>query len=273
MIKYLLILLVMLLSCPTVHAENDPTAKEIIQAEEIMMNGIEQNDAKKPDKVALVIKYLVYNASIGNQNALIASTEFLSNYQESLNSLQKADIKTAQDKIVSSYIQQKDLGYSNELFIQKTKDLLNKTRAFETTIKNFEPTSDEAALVWFKYITRHFDAFAFKDQREPGIDRLLAEQMVAENGLFAYMLNKIKLLSNTDKKLKDAYYVSLLALNEIILSDARTQSRETYKGFKVPDICLELRTLKDYEETIKETDFRFANFKEAVGRIYKSAVF
>lgn len=272
--KQLLILFVLLLfSCPKSYADNDPTKEEITQAQEILLSGIDQKDPKKAEKIALVVTYLTYEASIGNQNALIASTEFLSNYEDALTSFQKYDIKAAQEKIVSSYIQSKDLVYSDELFVEKTKDLLSKTRAFEN-IRNIDATADQAATVWFKYIVYNFDAYAFKDGTKPGINRLVADQIVAENGLFAYMLNKIKTVSSTDKKLKDAYYVSLLAINEIIISDANSQKRADYKGFKIPDICFELRTLKEYEETMKDINFRFAAFKEAAeGKIYKSVGF
>ena len=275
--KYLLILLTLLIFCPTVYAGGELSKQEKNEAEEIIRSGIDEKDTQKAEKIALVVKYIVYEASIGNQTAIKVATDFLSDYDKEISYLQRSEIKSAQNKLISFYIQKSSMEYKEQLFIQKAKDLLSETKYFKQYIKAAEPTADQVAMVWLKYIINNFDAFTYHDRQEPGIEKKVAEKMVEDNGLFAYLLNRMNLFSNNgteNKELREAYYGSLLALNEIILSDAKYQSAFKYKGFKVPDICKEISTFKEYEETTKNTDFRPALFKDAAENvIFKSVAF
>ncbi len=248
-------------------ADGDPTAEEISTAKQILSSGINKNDPEKGTKIALILDYLIYASKIGDQKILKTGTKFLEEYKESMNYSQSLDFKRALASTVVSYISNKSVAYNEQAFKEKTTSLFKETDIYKRVLaQNTELSADQLAGICIKYIILDFNYLDFAYKYEPGIQRVIAEYMVAENGLFFYMLNKINNLPPEYKELKEAYYISLLTLNDIVLSDAKTQGAAKYKGFVVPELCRELRMLTEYEET-KDIEIRYSLLKERAEKV------
>ena len=254
-----------------VHADNDPTAEQIAQAKNILITGIAKNDPEKEAKIDLILNYLMYAEKIGDQKVLKVGTDFLEDYKSSMNFVQEGSFKKALAGTVVTYISKKSVEYNEQAFKDLAVSLLKGTPSYDRMLaKSSELSADQIAGIWMKYIIQNFSYLEFFYKQAPGIARNIAEAMVAENGLFSYMMNKANSLPPESKKLKEAYYVSLLTLNEVILSDAKTQRAGEYKGFEIPEVCQELRMLAEYEET-KGAEFRYPLFKaRAEDMIFKT---
>jgi hypothetical protein len=264
-LSIILMFALFLMICTNLHANNDPTADEITQAQNILLTGIANNDPAKETKINLILNYLMYAQRMGDQKVLKVGTAFLASYEGTMNKDQEWTFKKALKDTVATYISNKSVEYNEQTF----KDIAVSLFAVD---KSAELSADQLAVIWMKYIIKNFNYFEFADKQEPGIERNVAEAMVTDSGLFSYMMNKVNNIPAENKKLKDAYYTSLLVLNDIIVSDAKTHSARKYKGFVVPELCREIKMLTEYEVGLKGEEFRYAMFKtRAEDLIFKAA--
>ena len=240
------------------------TSAQIKEAQDIIINGIADNDPKKNEKISLVIRYLDYSADKADIKAVQQSRDFLENFD--LNVMQKADVHIAVKKVAMSFINNTEVEFNEKEFVERSEKLFETSfgcDAYTLTVREGNKVNaDVVAFIWFRYILKQFNGINFQSGDAPGIGRALADEITSPNGLLSYMLHKAK----TNSDVKGEYLLSAMVLSNIISSDARKFAHNEYRGFEMPKLCSELRMLAEIEEERLGTTLRFALFKDFVDK-------